>query len=94
MSQPLRESLPLLLTSELERISASVSLPATAQIFLRSITKFLPQLTEAQANNVADQILDFAGKVWKLQQESKTLEIVIEKIEPEKQPIALPSAGS
>jgi hypothetical protein len=32
--------------------------------------KSLPQPNENQANQIANTILDFAGKVWKLQQES------------------------
>lgn len=92
MSRPLSETLPLLLQEEMKKLAPS--LPVTVAIFLPSITKSLPRLTEQQANNVAEQILDFAGKVWKLQQDAKIVDLVVVKTEAieETEIRALPAA--
>ena len=79
MGRPLSVTLPQLLREETERLS-QVSLPVTAKIFLSSILKSLPQPNENQANQIANTILDFASKVWKLQQESRAVDVqVIER---------------
>lgn len=96
MSNRLSETLPLLLQNEMSNLLAQVSLPVTARIFLNSTSKFLPQLTENQANEVAERILDFAGKVWKLQQDAKVIEIASAETQviEEANIRALPSAGN
>ncbi len=96
MSNRLSETLPLLLQKEMTNLLAQVSLPVTARIFLNSTSKFLPQLTEKQANDVADRIIDFAAKIWQLQQDAKIIEIgtVETQVIEEAQIRALPSAGN
>lgn len=96
--RPLSQTLPILLQEETTKLLAQVSLPATARIFLSSISKFLPQLTENQANEVANAILNFAGRVWQLQQDaSAPAPLIVEAkiIEQEEEKIrAFPAASA
>jgi hypothetical protein len=92
MGRPLAQTLPNLLREKMAEILSEqnlASLPATVRIFLPSIIKFLPQLTENQANKVANEILKFAADVWDLQKESQAIEAI--KIE-EKTIASLPPA--
>lgn len=89
----LRESLPTLLAAEVSRLLQAVSLPATARIFLLSITKSLvsQRLTEEQARRIREEILIFAERVYKLESEPQLIDIQVEKKIEESATRALPA---
>src|ERR1019366_2248938 len=78
----LSETLPEFLKRELTKTVDKVSLPATLKMLLPLITSSLDNMTEQGAENIANGILDFAGQVWKLQQDAKKSQLIEAEVLP------------
>ena len=51
-------------------------------MLLPLITSSLDNMTEQGAENIANGILDFAGQVWKLQQDAKKSQLIEAEVLP------------
>lgn len=51
-------------------------------MLLPLITSSLDNMSETQCENIANGILDFAGQVWKMQQDAKKSQLIEAEVVP------------